>query len=82
MTSLVLAAAVLAAAATATYLFCVRPMRRGTCPTMGGRVRGQDSGCARDAAAQEQISPAERAQLDRLRQQIARLRESSPPGTR
>lgn len=56
------AALVLVAAVVATYLFCVRPMRRGEC---AGATHG-----AREPGAKER-------ELAELRREVQRLREES-----
>lgn len=63
------AAALPAAAITATYLFCIRPMRRGECG-MAGQSPAQRT--ARDS------------ELADLRREVARLREeqAAPGGER
>jgi hypothetical protein len=59
MTSLLFAIAVFAAAATLTYFFCIRPMRRGQCGMAG----------TTDADHQR------RQELESLRQEIDELRQ-------
>lgn len=58
---------VLAAAVVVTYLFCVRPMRRGHCPM----AQGLGAGLADQAGS----SPGLDAELRRARQELAALRE-------
>ncbi len=72
MSELGLAGAVLLASLTLTYLFCLRPMRRGRCAMGAGRRgRGQDA-C--------EMSDRD-AEVARLRQEVAALRAGSAPAS-
>lgn len=71
MSELGLAAAVLVASLTLTYVFCLRPMRRGRCAMGAGRGRGQGAGEVLDRDAE----------VARLRQEVAALRAGSAPGS-
>lgn len=68
--SVLLAAAVLAGAVAAAYLFCVRPMRRAACP-MTKMAQAAPSRHDRPAAAPAGLG----AELDRTAQELAALRE-------
>ncbi|MGH2598942.1 MAG: hypothetical protein ACRDJ9_06100 [Dehalococcoidia bacterium] len=60
MTSTIFAVAVFAAAVTLTYLFCIRPMRRGACDM--GRGPG-----TQNATRREEELRALRREVDELR---------------
>lgn len=70
--SVLLAAAVLAGAVAATYLFCVRPMRRGACP-MAQMARAERCRNDRPAAAPTGLDD----ELARARQELRVLREQA-----
>ncbi|MHB1928917.1 MAG: hypothetical protein ACYCUG_05775 [Acidimicrobiales bacterium] len=68
--SLVVPGLVLAGAIVATYLFCVRPMRRGGCPmTQTAEARSAH------LEAPGTVSPDLDAEMARTRQALAVLRE-------
>lgn len=64
MSEIVLPAVVLAASLTFTYLFCIRPMRRGSAVHGGTAQIPHDGGS----------SVEDVAELARLRQEVATLR--------
>lgn len=68
MSSLVLAAAVLLASLALTYFFCLRPMRQGRCAM------------APKAQARPQATAAtdREAEIQRLREEIAALKATTP----
>lgn len=70
MTELGLAAAVLVASLTLTYLFCLRPMRRGRCAVGAGRGQGRHLG----------QTPERDAEIARLRQEVSALRDAHAAG--
>ncbi len=70
MTELVLAAAVLLASLTLTYLFCLRPMRRSHCAMSPGAGHGRNLG----------QTPDRDAEIARLRQEVSALRDAHAPG--
>ncbi len=70
--SLLVPALVLVGAVVTSYLFCVRPMRQGTC-AMGALARPRRS-------SPEQVGPVSSvsdAELARARQELALLREQA-----
>lgn len=69
MTGFGLAAAVLTASLVSTYVFCLRPMRRGHCAMFPSRGGGQHS-----AKVQERD-----AEASRLREQIAAVDAEHTP---
>ena len=68
--SLVVPGLVLAGAIVATYLFCVRPMRRGGCP-MTQTAEARSSHLETPALVSRDLD----AELARARQELAVLRE-------
>lgn len=70
--SLLLPALVLSGALAATYLFCVRPMRRGACP-MVQMARAERCRKDRPAAAATGLD----VELARARQELRVLREQA-----
>jgi hypothetical protein len=66
VTELGLAAVVLVASLTLTYLFCLRPMRRGHCAVGAGRGQGRHLG----------ETPDRDAEIARLRQEVSALRDA------
>ncbi|MCO4239210.1 hypothetical protein [Pseudarthrobacter raffinosi] len=73
MTGTVIALMVLLLSLGATYFFCVRPMRKGSC-AMGQTVSGSGTACQDPAAAEEAA---------RLKAEITALRtQSAMPETK
>ena len=72
---LALPAAVFAAAVTLTYIFCVRPMRRGDVRCLlGPRTRGSASGTAATADGEERRTDRKAGEIDTLRQEVEALK--------
>lgn len=69
MTEWALPVAVLIASLTATYFFCLRPMRRGNCAIS---PRASNPGVST-------VSPAQTAELAQLREQVAALKQQNAP---
>ncbi|WP_459334122.1 hypothetical protein [Arthrobacter sp. Hz1] len=69
MTEWALPVAVLIASLTATYFFCLRPMRRGNC-AMGQRASNPGVSA---------VSSAQTAELAQLREQVAALKQQNEP---
>lgn len=69
MTGTLTALIVLLLALTATYFFCVRPMRKGNC-AMGQLASGAGTAC-QDRATTEEVARL-RAEITTLRTQSAR----------
>lgn len=67
MTSTIFAIAVFAAAVALTYLFCIRPMRRGECAM--GRAPAEDANRRRE----EELRGLRR-EIDELRQRLGQSR--------
>lgn len=70
MSQWLLPVAVSLAALTLTYLFCLRPMRRGHC------LHGAPTTASRPSAAQAEADDLDQA-LIRARAELARLRQSA-----